>query len=398
MNIRQVLTALVGLAASANAVYVQAAGAKDTAVRIEVTGSPEVVFDWDREHCPTVPVDSMAFDIPDAPPRIFRDSTGVLHLFAGHFTNLALTGKTASRFTHPSCRSMMMSALDPDPSKFSDYEWLDAPYTLDGHTVYAIIHDEYHGWKYFPECTVETSRQYKRCWYTNLTYAISSDGGKTFSRVTLPDGLVARAPYPFSKEITRAGVHDPSNIFRNPADGAYYFLAPVEGYKEQARGTCLFRSPDLKPGTWRAWDGVGFNAKMVGPYNETRQRNAPSTCTPVIDIAAPLWNATFNTSVKQFIAVGRNAGGVAFRASADLIHWSRAYTIMPSLMPNQWRPGAPAPTRSFALIDPDSPSRNFDVTGGAPYLYYIKWHISGNHIVTSARDIERVQVRVTSAK
>ena len=40
--------------------------------------------------------------------------------------------------------------LDADPSQFDEAEWLAAPYTEDGETVYAVVHNEYRGFVFDP--------------------------------------------------------------------------------------------------------------------------------------------------------------------------------------------------------------------------------------------------------
>ena len=87
-------------------------------------------------------------DIPDLPARAFRDADGQVQLIASHYVNRAMRRARACDTVAPRLPALMVSALDADPARFDDREWLAAPYTDDGRTVYALVHNEYQGDKH----------------------------------------------------------------------------------------------------------------------------------------------------------------------------------------------------------------------------------------------------------
>lgn len=106
-------------------------------VNVKVTGPEEIVFDWTTDRC------DMA-DIPDLPARAFRDADGKVQLIATHYVNRRMIGDTLDSVKRDS-KIVMDSHKDPDPSQFNDREWLMALYTLDGQTIYALVHNEFQG-------------------------------------------------------------------------------------------------------------------------------------------------------------------------------------------------------------------------------------------------------------
>ena len=54
-----------------------------------------------------------------------------------------------------------------------------APYTLDGQTIHALVHMEYHGQDHGRvQCP---SGRNGACWYDAVTLAVSRDGGATYT-------------------------------------------------------------------------------------------------------------------------------------------------------------------------------------------------------------------------
>ena len=92
----------------------------------------------------------------------------------------------------------MNSRLDADPAKYADHEWLAAPYTDDGRTVYSLVHDEYQGQTHPGRCP---SGVYLKCWYNSITLAVSTDGGRTFTHAERRRAhLVASVPYRYEPD------------------------------------------------------------------------------------------------------------------------------------------------------------------------------------------------------
>jgi hypothetical protein len=352
---------------------------------IRVVGPEETVFDWTRDHCNSQASDSKSMDAPDLAPKAFRDNSGRIHLFGHHIGNLPLTNTSLDRVSHPTCRPMLASSHDGDPSKFSDHEWLLSPYTLNGKDVFALVHNEYHGWEHVNTC------KSRRCWYTSITSAVSTDGGISFTKVPLPGGLVASPSDRFSPDMNRVGVHDPTNIFRNPHDNRFYFLAAAGGWRKQQPGRCLFRAEKLSADAWRAWDGRNFSVRLSNPYSDPGIR----TCTPVMG-KDPVLNVTYNLILNKFLAIGTDRKVVYYRLSSDLINWSPPVTLMAMPPKKSQALNDPPLIFYFSLIDPRSNSMNFDTTGQEFYLYYVRWQVNKGRVVNQKRDIVRRKVVVSS--
>ena len=103
---------------------------------VNVVGAQETVFDWSRQACESR-------DLPDEPARAYRDAGGEVHLFASHYVSRAMIGPELGRVKHD-CRIVMTSERSALPQLFADHEWIASPYTLDGRTIFALVHDEYH--------------------------------------------------------------------------------------------------------------------------------------------------------------------------------------------------------------------------------------------------------------
>ena len=84
-------------------------------------------------------------------------------------------------------------------------------------------------------------------------------------------------PYRYEPDAGPFGLFQPSNIVRGPEDGFYYALVRAQAYGAQRGGTCVMRTARLdQPGSWRAWDGSGYNVRFVDPYRS--QRRGEVTC------------------------------------------------------------------------------------------------------------------------
>ncbi len=141
-------------------------GTTDTG-NVKIIGPEEIVFDWTTDRCDML-------DLPDLPARAFRDADGKVQLIATHFINRRMIGDTLDSVKRD-CQIIMNSHKDPDPSQFNDREWLVAVYTLDGRTIYALVHNEYQGHKagnwhaqndfYIPTSRQPRSKQGYKNWY-----------------------------------------------------------------------------------------------------------------------------------------------------------------------------------------------------------------------------------------
>src|SRR3712207_6655656 len=231
----------------------------------------------------------------------------------------------------------MPSHNDPDPAEFNDREWLHSTYTPDGEKVFALVHNEYQGHTHPGRCP---SGEYLECWYNAVTLAVSTDGGASFEHAQPPTHLVASIPYQYAPDSGPAGVFQPSNIVHNAAHGYYYALIRMQRYRTQPQGTCLMRTTDLAdPGSWRAWDGSGFNVRFVNPYLEPDEPEEDHVCRPVSyeEIQLMVESLTFNTYLDRYLLVGtagrpgrvgETASGIYYSTSEDLIHWTPRRPVM----------------------------------------------------------------------
>jgi hypothetical protein len=359
---------------------------------------PEVeAFDWSTQRC-------RDDDIPDQPARAYRDAAGQVSLIDTHHKVRRKVGSTLATAGHI-CDSVMDSHTDPDPSMYNDREWLATTYTLDGTTVYGLIHDEYQGWDKVGYCLRpgEPHADRFKCWYNALTLTTSTNGGRTFSHAPAPGHYVGGPAYRYEAGIGPIGFFQPSNIVR-AKDGLYYMLVHVEDHGAQPVGSCLWRTSDLSDRTaWRAWGGGNsFNVRFRDPYVESY---APSegVCTPVPGIGTLSESLTWNTYLKKWVLVGSadNADGFSgpgfyYFTSDDLLHWSTAKLLMKGELPWTWRcEDGNEQLRDPSLLDDAGESRSFDTTGQRPYLFFTRFNISGCSTSLN-RDMIRIPLELSN--
>jgi len=359
---------------------------------IQLGGLSQVVFSWSRQACEQT-------DIPDTPARAFRDASGRVQLLASDTTTRRMAGPTLNQLTHD-CTARMTSQLDGNPADFQDRQWIHATYTLDGQTVYGLVHDEYHGYQHAGMCP---GGQFPTCWYNSVTLAVSTDGGDHFSGGAA-NQLVASVPYQYTPGQQPYGMFEPSNIVRNPNDGYYYTMVHVEPHGVQNGGACLLRTTNLAdPGSWRAWGGLGFQVWFNNPY--TQQRPPENhICVPVgpDQVGTMSSSLTYNTALGKFLLVGeagRNIPGrgmvigIYYTLSTDLIHWSTAQLLWETPVLWSWQPGQPDAVAYPSVLDPSSPSRSFDTSGTHPFLYLTRLHPT-NGTLQYNRDLIRIPLTI----
>jgi hypothetical protein len=359
--------------------------------RMQISGQREVVFDWSEEACePT--------QNPDLPVRAFRDAKGRTQLLLAHFDNFRMIGPSLDRL-EVDCDPVMLSHRSPSVRRYEDREWIASLFTGDGRTIWALIHNEYQGNRHRGRCP---SGRYYNCWYNAITLARSVDGGRTYRHARPPGHVVAAAPYRYRPDRGPAGVFAPSNIVSG-AGGWRYALVRVRN-PGGVRGTCVMRTRHVQePGSWRAWDGDGFDDVFTDPYRSKPRNGTP--CAPVGAgrIAEMGESLTYNTVLGRYLLVGlappgeRSIGpkvsGIYFSTSEDLVHWTQRRLVTRALTRHSYRCGDPSPLAYPSLVDPDSPSRTFATTGAHPYLYYtqFRYRDCGK---TPERDLVRVPVEI----
>jgi hypothetical protein len=358
---------------------------------VKVTGPEEKVFDWTTDAC-------APGDIPDTPAHAFRDAQGNVHLIASADTTRQAVGPNLGAVQHR-CQVVMRSAHDKSPGRYAYKEWIFGPYTTDGRTVYALVHDEFHGNEIFGLCP---SGIFDKCWYNAVTLARSDDSGQTFRHArTPPEHLVAAIPYPYAPDVGPAGIFQPSNIVEK--DGWFYALVATRRYRLQKEGACLIRTRRIDdPTSWRAWDGGGFDTEFVNPYL-VRADPGDHVCEPVspTEIVGMTNSITYNTYFGKYLLIGsgelfidkerRNVKGFFYSLSDDLIHWSPRKLIKETELPQSYSCGDADPVLYPSLLDPESKSRNFDTSGKHAYIYFTRFHYKGC-TQTLDRDLLRVPV------
>ncbi|HET8565707.1 MAG TPA: hypothetical protein VFL77_04445 [Solirubrobacterales bacterium] len=359
---------------------------------VRVVGPPQPVFDWGSSACETM-------NYPDLPARAFRDFEGNVQLLISHFDNFRMTGPSLEGLAID-CRPVLSSPERAAPRRFQDRQWIASVFTRDGRSVWALVHDEYQGNRHRGRCP---SHRYLPCWYNAITLAHSGDGGRTYTEARPPRNLLAAAPYRYRPDQGPAGVFSPSNVVSGPG-GAFYALVRIRDPGVQ-RGTCLLRTRQIgDPGSWRAWNGLGFGGRFSDPYRSRQRRRIP--CTPVGrgKIAEMDESLTYNTALGAYLLVGLappgpaslgpKARGIYFAISRDLVHWSERRLVTRAVTTHNYRCGGPSPLAYPSVIDSGSASRTFATSGSRPFLYYTQFRYRDCR-QTAERDLMRVPLQVT---
>jgi hypothetical protein len=356
------------------------------------TGPEEMAFDWTTQQCEPD-------GIPDLPTRAFRDASNNVHLLLQHWVNHQFIGPSLNSVAL-NCSVTMASHNNADPSTYDDREWIASPYTLDGTNVYALMHEEYLGRQHPGQC----STGYVNCRLGAITFGTSSNSGATYTHATPPNQFVMAPPYKYVPDVPTFSYSVPSNIVKR-WDGFYYALVKADRYQAQQPGACEIRTKNLAdPKSWRGWDGTGFNVQFIDPYTS----NAPPeqhVCQPVDygNIEAMSESLTFNTWLGQYLVVGtgdeydpvlaRDVYGFYYSTSTDLIHWSPRKLLMEAVLPWSYKGcGDADPVQYPSVLDPNSPSRNFETTGRTMYLYFTRNHYNQYCNQTQDRDLIRIPI------
>ena len=357
-------------------------------------GAEETVFSSSTDSCEPL-------DVPDTPAHAVRLADGSLILEDGDAPrNYAMFGATFSTLKR-SCTPILVSDDLPTADSFDNQEWIESVYS-DGTVIHGFIDNEFHD-PIAPDCKPGDSSPGNPCWYNSIGYAVSSDGGHTFTHAAPPAHLLAPAPQQWYPQGPPAppppyGYFEPSNIV-HALDNFYYAVFRGNTMNNPPQ-VCLIRTQTLHdPTSWRAWDGSGFSLRMTDPYTGP----APSLCTGVAgDLAQP--TLTYNTYLGKYMMVGSavlgnpSVCGAAYALSSDLIHWTAFqiiktgyFSFAPCLPPG----GNGYLTVYFSIIDHSDTTTNFERPGQTPYLYYtrIQWQNGG---VTLNRDLVRVPVVITA--
>ena len=361
---------------------------------VTITGSEETVFDHSVEACETI-------NIPDTPTRVFRDADDNIQLLIGHYETYRMIGSDFDNLSLDCANgSVMTSHHDGDPGNYNDNEWIGSTYTEDGATIYAIIHNEYHGNDHPGGC--DTSDPFE-CWYNAITFGVSTDSGRTYTHASAPDHLLASVPYTWNGSGPY-GLFEPSNIVHNPSDGYYYmFITANAGHELQETGVGLVRTLDIADPTSRlGWDGEAFTVQLINPYTETGFDPADHVLARIDqnlntygNMEKMHYSLSYSTYFNKFILVdaAQKSGvwGFYYSLSDDLLHWTPRILIREANV-NINPDGSTSGLRESypTLIDHDDTSRNFSNVGQTPYLYWTRLNQSVGD--DYERDLMRVQI------
>ncbi|HRK24564.1 MAG TPA: hypothetical protein PLQ11_06385 [Beijerinckiaceae bacterium] len=353
--------------------------------RIVLDGPEEIVFDPKHDACDR-------HDVPDVPPRAYRDAAGNVRMFALHFENRALVGPSLDALK-PDCTVVFRGSGSADPAAYDDRSWITATWTGDGRIIHALVHHEYQAQAHPGRCAF---KDYMACWFNTVLAARSGDGGQSFVKAARP--VVASAPFPQTVEQGRhRGFFNPSNIV---SDGVWhYMLASTTGWKGQDSGVCLFRTDTIAdPSRWHAFDGTGFTIRHSDPY---RGKTDTPPCMTLAPFPAPVGSVTRHTPSGQWIAVFQASqdrqrfpvAGIYAAASRDLRTWSEPRLVMATKTLYDNACGADYLNSYPTLIDRASASRNFETTGASADLYLSRMRVEGcNH--TGDRVLVRMKVQI----
>jgi hypothetical protein len=368
-------------------------------------GAKEVVLDGTAERCEQL-------DVADGPPRFVRAEDGSLVLFSGNAPRYYVSrGAGFGKLTRDCSQPALASADRRNADSYENWEWVWSVYR-EGSLWHALVHNEFHD-AVAATCRPGDPSPANPCVYNSITYAVSTDGGRSFSKPLAPAHVVAPAPnfwespppnMPPPYGQFAEGYFTPSNIVR-ATDGYYYafMMAIPTKFWNTMQGLCVFRTSTLgDPTTWRAWDGSGFNLRMASPYVTG---HAAPICAFLGGFVIPS-HVVYETYLGRYLGVatspgeldvnGRGTCGFFYALSADLIHWSAHRFLVEASLPwcaaDPSQPGVlePVIVAYPSIVDHSDTTVNFEKAGRTPYLYYVR--INGDNL---DRDVMRVPLTFT---
>jgi hypothetical protein len=355
-------------------------------IGVSVGTTKEVVVRWATDRCSDL-------DTPDQPAHLVRAEDGSLVLIDGDAPrNYVSRGADFSSLKRDCSQPVLVSADRPIAESYENQEWLWVVYRQ-GSRWHALIHNEFHD-PIASTCRPGDTAPGNPCWYNSITYAVSTDGARSFAKPSPPAHVVAPPPNiwvpPLPGDTSPGGFYfaegyrTPTNVVR-ANDGYYYalMLAFPSKYSE-ARGLCAIRTNVLDdPASWRAWDGQGFNLRMTSPY--VTGTPAPS-CTFLNLPMDEMGTVVYDTYLGRYALVVTGqwpACGFYFSLSADLIHWSTSQLLVEAHLPwcraNPQSEAVLEPVTVLypSIIDHADATINFESAGRTPHLYYVRFNDGG---------------------
>ncbi len=351
-------------------------------------GPEETVFDYTTDRCAVL-------DLPDVYAHPIRTAQGIMLVSGNAPNNYFMFGRDFSTLRR-SCDAVLVSGDKWPVDSFDHQEWITSVYSEDGTTIHALVHNEYHD-PYSRKCKPGITDPSNPCWYNFVSYAVSSDGGRTFTQPQSPNHLVAMLPFKWNADAAPRGAppphgyFEPSNIVKH--QGFYYCMmfAITSNTNQGQRGTIIMRTDDItNPGSWKFWNGTDFSIPFVNPYARTivdSSQFIPAFVAPrtIRDLRGSL---TWNTYLNQFVLIGASVFpvdgtetcGFFLSRSSDLLTWSEPQLIRSAIL--GWPPcNRQTPDQAErnisqeaypSLIDHDAADTSFTMVDSTAYLYYMQ--------------------------
>jgi hypothetical protein len=351
-------------------------------------GTEELVFDYRSDRCEDL-------DLPDVFAHAIKTSNGIMLVSGNAPVNYFLFGNDFNSLER-SCSPALISGDQWEVDAFDHQEWITSVYSEDGKTIHALVHNEYHD-PYAIKCKQGITDPSNPCWYNFISYAKSTDGGITFGQPASPNHLVAMLPFKWNPDAAPRGAPPPhgymgpSNIIKHLG----YFYCMMFGLTSNTdankSGTCIMRTDDLtSPGSWKIWDGEGFNIPLLNPYASPPQDSSAYLPTFVgpNTLRGLHGSLTWNSYLNQFMLVGTGVYpvngtetcGFYFSLSDDLLNWSQPQLLRETLL--GWSPCARQNPEQAAknirqeaypsLIDHDAPDLSFTSADSTVFLYFMQ--------------------------
>ena len=353
--------------------------------RIGVTlGAKEVVIAYNTDRCPDQ-------EAPDGPPRFVRSEDGSLVMFDGR--SYVNRGADFGSLKRDCSVPALLAAKRPTAESYENGEMLWAVYR-EGTRWHALIHNEFHD-PVASNCQPPDPYSANFCTYNSITYAVSTQGARWFSKPSPPAHVVSPAPnawVPPSSPVPTGqwvveGYFAPTNIVRG-SDGLFYSLlyAIPSQSNQSVQGPCAIRTDNLDdPASWRAWDGSGFSLRMTSPY----LTGAPAPICTFLKTNLGAGHIVYSTYLDRYMHVGqaqhlsdgRDPCGIFYALSADLIHWSDQKLLAEANVfdfcdTNPQGPGVLEPVKVYysSIVDHADTTTNFERAGRTPHLYYVRFN------------------------
>jgi hypothetical protein len=355
-------------------------------LQIEILSGPVSAIEDQRLACD-------GRDFPDTPARAIRLADGSVQLYVTDQDNRINAGPDLLHLQHR-CPIVYRGSGNDDPGAYDDRSWIASPWTNDGRTIWAVIHNEFHG--QLRKALCPTGR-YMDCWFNALTLAVSNDGGQSFQRST-GNALVAALPYRYNEVgLGHHGYFNPSNIVSFHGD--LYMFAFATRANAQRAGNCLLRTEIIdRADSWRGWDGMAFATSFANPYAGPVEPDR-HVCAPV-GVGALRWPVTSlgrHEPTGLFIALMQDTaigGGIYYATSPDLLRWSAPALLISAIGLPAWACGGPDAIAYPSLLDPASTDRNFETVGPTAVVFATRFNGATCH-PTASRSLVRWTVRIS---